>query len=350
MTAAIQADRLVISRVEPAACASSCAEGPSWSAAHLAHAPEWATIVHRAYGHTPLYLSADAPSGPAGMLPAFIVRRPWFGTIVTSMPFLDGGGPCGATADVSRRLVERVIEEARLVGALVVELRCAERLDVPCEPQQHKVNLVLPLPDDPNELWKQLDGSVRNQVRKAERAGLTIEQDADLEEFYAIFAERMRDLGSPVHSIGFLRAMLDVFGDRARLVSVRKDGHPIGGLIAIAHGDTVTVPWAACLHAHFALCPNMLLYWDTIRAACLHGARRFDFGRSTRGAGTYRFKRQWGAVERPLFWYRLPIGASRAAPADDRHDHAANLVRMWRRLPLTLTRCVGPYFRKYLVQ
>ena len=63
------------------------------SQSNLAHSPEWFTVIRNAYGHDPLYLSADDDEGHLGLLPAFIVRRPFFGTVVTSMPFLDGGGP-----------------------------------------------------------------------------------------------------------------------------------------------------------------------------------------------------------------------------------------------------------------
>jgi hypothetical protein len=125
-------------------------------------------------------------------------------------------------------------------------------------------------------------------------------------------------------------------------VLVNKGSATVGGLVALAFKDRVIVPWATCLKEHFALCPNMLLYWETIRTACLEGFARFDFGRSTRQSGTYHFKRQWGAEEEPLFWYRIPIPAHQSS--SDR------LARMWQRLPLAVTRQVGPHIRKYLIQ
>ena len=64
---------------------------------HLAHSAEWAAVIRRAYGHAPLYLAAEDAAGRAGVLPAFVVRRPVGGTVVTSMPFLDGGGPCSSS-------------------------------------------------------------------------------------------------------------------------------------------------------------------------------------------------------------------------------------------------------------
>jgi len=214
------------------------------------------------------------------------------------------------------------------------------------------VNLTLALPADPGHLWQQLHGSVRNQVRKAGRSGLSVELGGPekLDEFYPIFATRMRELGSPVHARRFFAAIFDAFGGQARVALARKGATPVGGLVAVAFKDVLAVPWASCLREYLTLCPNMLLYWETIRAGCLEGFRRFDFGRSTRGSSTYRFKRQWGAQEEPLFWYTIPSNGrpGRARPGAGRG--AALLAGSWRRLPLALTRSLGPHIRKYLTQ
>jgi len=332
--------------------------GGAWSHAvselsqsSLAHSPEWLTVIRQAYGHEPLYLRVEDDEGGLGLLPAFIVRRPLFGTVIASMPFLDGGGPCSSSPALARALVERLIDEARREGANSVELRCTGRLDVAWQPSESKVNLTLPTPADPDRLWRQFDGSVRNQIRKAERSGLSIEFGGleNLEPFYETFAERMRDLGSPVHSKGFLRAVLESFGDRARIALIWKARTIVGGLVALAFKERLVVPWAACIKAYRSLCPNMLLYWETIKTACAEGFGRFDFGRSSRGSGTYRFKRQWGAQDEPLFWYTIPIAPQRRT--DGPETKGADLaVKVWQRLPLGVTRSLGPRVRKYLIQ
>jgi FemAB-related protein (PEP-CTERM system-associated) len=269
------------------------------------------------------------------------------------MPFLDGGGPCGATDALADRLVDTLLAEARRQDAGAVEIRSLTPLSVAVAPRQDKVNLVLRLPSGADRLWRQLDGGVRNQVRKAERGGLTVELAGAerLSAFYDVHATRMRDLGSPVHALGFFRAIFAAFGTRARLVLAWKGGVAVGGLVTLAFKDTVTVPWASCRTEYFALCPNMLLYWEAIRVAATEGFRRFDFGRSSRESGTYRFKRQWGAEESPLFWYRVPLRPTRgAAGTTGSGAGGALLVRAWRRLPVSLTRRLGPPVRRYLTQ
>ena len=320
--------------------------------ANLAHAPEWFGAIQNAYGHTPLYLQAEDVDGQLAVLPAFLVRSRIFGTVVASMPFLDGGGPCGTAGDLANLAVHSLIEEATRLGAGSVELRSTVEIDLPVPALKDKVNLVRPLPGDAGELWGRLDARVRNQVRKAERSGLSVEfgHGETLDAFYDVFAVNMRDLGSPVHARAFFTSILEAFGDRARVGLVRKGPTVIGGLVALAFKDTLIVPWASSLHQYLALCPNVLLYWETLAAACREGFARFDFGRSSRDSGTYRFKRQWGAHEVPLYCYQVPIrrgGGRSLSPADSR---GARLVALWRRLPVGVTRWVGPRVRKYLTQ
>lgn len=319
--------------------------------ASLAHAPEWCSVIQSAYGHDPLYLYGKDEAGRRAILPAFIVRRPLTGSVVTSMPFLDSGGPCG-DARIGGLLVDRLIAEAGRLGAGAVDIRCAERLTIDVAPLEHKVNMILPLPEKPDQLWPALSSTVRNQIRKAERSGLTVERAgcSALPELYSIFATRMRDLGSPVHGLKLFEAVLSTFGSRAHLMLVRKGDTAVGGLIGLSFNSTLFVPWASCLKEYFSLCPNMLLYWETIRSACASGHRQFHFGRSTRDCGTYKFKRQWGATEQPLFWYTVPVPGRRPRTLHAPDNSAGFLSDVWQRLPLALTRQVGPHLRKYLIQ
>jgi serine/alanine adding enzyme len=320
--------------------------------ARLAHAPEWQTIIARAYGHTPLYLTASGDDGACGVVPAFVVRRPLFGTVVTSMPFLDSGGPCSTSSALDALLVERLVAEGRERQARFVEFRSPIRLPLDAEPNESKVNMTLALQDS-DSLWGRLHKNVRNQIRKAERAGLTVEYGGadSLLPFYDAFAERMHELGSPAHGLSFLRLVIDAFGPRVRVALVRQGRVTAGGLIALRFKDRLVVPWASCRKEFFALCPNMLLYWDVLRTACADGCTRFDFGRSTRHSGTYHFKRQWGAEEEPIYWYRIPMAAPRTRRSPTSPSPPGRwLARTWQRLPRSLTRQVGPQIRRYLIQ
>jgi predicted N-acyltransferase len=157
----------------------------------------------------------------------------------------------------------------------------------------------------------------------------------------------MRDLGSPVHSARFFSAAAEAFGDRLRIVVTRLGDRPVGGLVAIDFAGAVTVPWASTLREERRRCPNNQIYWEALRWAIERGAREFDFGRSPIGGGTYRFKRGWGAEERPLAWRRLNCAGDRLSPKSA-GDSALlrGLSTIWSRLPVWVTTRLGPPLRR----
>jgi serine/alanine adding enzyme len=84
----------------------------------------------------------------------------------------------------------------------------------------------------------------------------------------------------------------------------------------------------------------MFLYWNILTFAAEQGYEFLDFGRSSRGSGTYEFKMQWGAVPNQLHWgYWLN---RRASLPGARPVGMQVTSRMWRRLPVSLTNVLGP--------
>jgi FemAB-related protein (PEP-CTERM system-associated) len=191
---------------------------------------------------------------------------------------------------------------------------------------------------------------VRNQVRKALKSGLEVSWSGPegLDDFYDVFAENMRDLGSPVHSRKFFTAILREHADTARLIHVTDGGRTVGSGVCLAFKDTVMIPWASSRREYLSKCPNNLLYWEAIRWGSAEGFRRFDFGRSSRGSGTYHFKRQWGATEQPLRWEIWRRNGDRAALVQASDTRYAVAARAWKHLPVSITRLCGPMLRRQI--
>jgi len=309
------------------------------------HLWRWRTIFEDVFGHRTTYLAARRGNALVGVLPLVLFRSRLFGRSVVSVPFLNYGGVVADGPAAARALVDRACEISREFGASHLELRHARRqvADVPC--RQHKIGLTRPLPSTVEELWDATDRKVRNQVRKAQKEGLVPAGGGTelVDAFYRVFAENMRDLGTPVYSSRLFRSTLALFPDRARVYVVRLGAQVIAGAVAIRFRDTVIVPWASSLKQFRPLCPNMLLYWAMLERATVEGARTFDFGRSTVGGGTHQFKLQWGARPAPLSW-EYPYLAGHDVP-----DHGPTnpkfqkAIALWKRCPLWLTNAVGPH-------
>jgi serine/alanine adding enzyme len=305
------------------------------------HAWDWQEVFARAFGHESIYLIARRGGEVTGVLPLVEIKSLLFGHTLTSLPFLNYGGVLADDVASGQALVAASRREAVARHCRHVELRHVEAQfpDLPCK--QHKVSMRLPLAEG---LWDRLDRKVRNQVRKAEKSGLTVERGGGelVDDFYAVFARNMRDLGTPVYSRRLFEEVFRVFPDRATMHVVRLEGRPIAAGVTYRTPRMTQLPWASSIRDYNALCPNTLLYWDAIQSAAAAGCDVFDMGRSTPNEGTFRFKQQWGAEPLPLHWeYQLQSEQHlpNVSPANPKFQLA---IAVWQRLPLALTLRVGP--------
>lgn len=323
---------------------------PDWSdylsgqpEASLFHDPRWGRVMNAAYGNGCLYLTARRGDRIVGVL-QLVDKKSWlFGHYLCSLPYFDASGVLANDPETAQALLSRAEELRQEEDAQWVELRQGSVLDAAMPVRTDKVALWLSLPESADDLWKALKPKVRNQVRKAEKEGLTVHRGGMelLDEFYAIYVRTMRDLGSPPHSRRFFGEAFGEFPSLTRLMVVRLRERPAAAALMLHDRQGVHVPWAGSDWRLRELCANMLLYWSMLSDACEQKATRFDFGRSTRDSGTHRFKKQWGAEEVPLYWqYLLPEGAELPGLRHDSRKYAF-IEACWRKLPLSVVRVLG---------
>jgi FemAB-related protein (PEP-CTERM system-associated) len=309
------------------------------------HRTGWLKVIERTFGHVPQPLWARDGSGTVlGVLPVVLMKSRLFGTFLTSLPFFNFGGVLAADPAVMTALINRAGELLREDRAEFLELRHIGAVAPDLPAKTHKVTMRLDLSAGAEALWKGFKAKVRNQVRKAEKSGLTVKVGGRelLDDFYAVFARNMRDLGTPVYSKKLFVNVLDIFPDCTRLFAVyHPDGCVAGGL-GTWYRSVFEIPWASSIRDYNPLCPNNLLYWTLIETACGQGCTTFDFGRSTPDKGTFRFKKQWGAEPVQLNWqYLMPNGG--ALPEMNPENAKFKLaIRVWQKLPLPLTKFIGP--------
>jgi len=213
--------------------------------------------------------------------------------------------------------------------------------------RDEKVRMVLDLPADVDALWKLHNAKVRNQIRKGDKFDLAVEVGGEtlLDEFYDVFAINMRDLGTPVYARRLFSEILDRLGNDAELVVVKHDGAAIAGALlihdAIYGPPSTQVPSASCLRDFNHTNANMWMYQKLLERAIERGSKTFDFGRSSVDSGTYKFKKQWGALPQPTVWqYHVRRGDINAVRPDS--PKYRRRIETWQKLPVWLTRLVGP--------
>lgn len=313
--------------------------------ASIYHLHAWHGLIRGLFRHETAPLAAvDAGGAIRGVLPLVRLKSALFGNFAVSMPYFNYGGVLAADAGTRERLLAAAIERAQAWGCKHLELRSTSAGECALPTRTDKVCMELALPASEEALWKGFDAKLRAQIRRPTKEGASaVLGGAELlPEFYDVFARNMRDLGTPVYGRDFFERICADFAAHATLVVVRLGGRAIAAGFLLRWGDRVEIPWASSLREYNRTGANMLLYWESLRHAIARGARRFDFGRSTVDSGTFRFKRQWGAVPVQLHWYywlRDSNELPNLSPANAKYRLA---IGAWQRLPLPVTTWVGP--------
>ena len=316
------------------------------------HLFAWKKAVENAYRHTCCYLYAEQKGDLVGILPLVNLRFPFVLNELVALPYCDFGNCLSNSEDVQEALLSEAIaiqkknrcRKLQLRGNLH-ESRCL-RNNFRHE-DTGKVRMLLRLPVSSEELWSGFKSKLRSQVRKAEKNGLIFQWGGlkNLDDIYRVFAVNMHQLGSPVHSKKWLQEIILQYGDRVRVGMVLLENQVVGMGIILLGSQTVSIPWASTLRDFNRLSPNMLLYWNFLKFSADNNFQYFDFGRSTKGEGTYRFKKQWGAEPRPLFWYTDCDHSQENSRNGKMRERAENI---WMRLPMGLANFMGPMIRKYI--
>mgnify|MGYP001174133276 CR=1 FL=1 len=289
-----------------------------------------------------------------GLLPLVLFAPPDGPARLISLPYTDGAGILADNQAAGNRLLSAALRLAERLNAPHLELRqYGQALFDPeiAEPtwshhaHAFKVGLQRLMPASTAALWDGLPAKVRNQVRKAWRCGCVgrVGGLELLDDFYSVFSENMRDLGSPTHPPDLFRRLIEEHTLGARCLVVYNQDLPVVAAMVFTLGDTLGNPWAASLRRFRPLCANMLLYWLMLCQGVRRGCRRFDFGRSSHGTATYSFKLQWGATMTPLTWHVFSRPVHHWHPTDEK------LVdENWKSMDLAASRLQGPAIRRWI--
>lgn len=317
------------------------------------HLYGWKKSIDKAYGFQSFYLVATSNGHVVGVMPMINIKPPFLGGDLVSLPYCDLGGILADNSDIRKQLLGEALVLAKKFNTNFLEIRTYSDYSSlindgrEVETISNKVSMLLDLPKGSDALWDSFKSKLRSQVRKAEKNGLDFKWGSlsDIGDFYKVFSTNMRDLGSPVHSIKWIEEVLKNYGENARLGLVYKESSVVGGGIILTNGGKVSIPWASTLREYNKLAPNMILYWNFLKYCADNGYNTFDFGRSTPGEGTYKFKAQWGAEEKPLLWSRFRVNGQFKEAGSGKRDIVA---AAWSKLPLFFSNGLGPMIRKYI--
>jgi FemAB-related protein (PEP-CTERM system-associated) len=312
------------------------------------HRAGWARVIETAFGHATHYCFTERDGVISAVLPLARVNTLLFGDTLISNPFCVYGGPLAADAESEAALIAHA--EALLVrtGASALEFRhrapvvhgaasgWIERPDL-------YVTFRKTIDSDHERNMKAIPRKQRAMVRKGIQNGLSSTASRDVAVLHRIYAESVRNLGTPVFSRRYFQILLDVFGDALDIVTIMDQEAPIASVMNFYFRDEVLPYYGGGSAAARGRAGNDFLYWETMRRAADRGCTLFDFGRSKIGTGAFAFKHNWGFEPEGLHYhFRLKPGES-IPDHNPLNPKYRRFVAAWKRLPLPVANIVGPF-------
>lgn len=312
-------------------------------AATFFHRAGWRGVIEAAFRQQAHYLFTEQDGAITGVLPLVHMRSRLFGNRLISAPFCVYGGPLAADAESGQKLVEAAIDKMRQLDARVVEFRtqgpAAEGWTVRSDLY---ATFRRPIDPDPEKNLKAIPRKQRAVVRKAFEYSLQSHSDRDADRFHRLYAESVRNLGTPVFSRHYLRLLLDRFRNCSEVLTVLDGGKPIAAVLSFFFRDEVLPYYGANTPIARQRAASDFMYWEVMRRAAAQGARLFDFGRSKYGTGSFAFKKNWGFTPEPLhyqYWTRPGDAVPEINPLNPKYEL---MIRAWKHLPLPVANLLGP--------
>ena len=313
------------------------------------HLAPWAKVIGRAFGHTTHYAMAEQDGAVVGVLPLVRMRTRLFGDSLVSVPFCVYGGPIAATREAAAALEAHALGLMRRTGVPYMEFRRLHPPDRDSPEAGWPARPVLyytfrkPITGDAEKDLKAIPGKQRGTVRKAIQNGLRSVAHRDTDAHYRIYAESVRNLGTPVFPRRYFRLLRDVFPEALDIVTVLHEERPVAGMLNFYFRDEALPYYGGATRGANRFGASAFMFWEVMRrGGAERGARLYDFGRSKAGTGSFDFKKNWGFAPQPLHHcYQLREGA-RAPENNPNNPKYRLMIEAWKRLPLPVANLLGP--------
>lgn len=317
------------------------------------HRPGWSIAVERSCRQPAHYLVAQADGRLTGAMPLSEVHSPLFGRALVSVGFAVGGGPIADDRDTSDALAEAAWHIAGRLSCPSLELRGGTAPDDDAWHLEQGIyaGFARPLAENDEQELLAIPRKQRAEVRRALGFDLEIvigRDETHRRDHYDVYAESVRNLGTPVFPRALFGAVLDAFPDDADILTVRHEGRPLASVLSLYHGGAVLPYWGGGTRDARTWRANDLMYYALMRHARQRGCSSFDFGRSKFGTGAFAFKKNWGFEPRPLAYAVRTADGQAPRQVNPLNPKYRLQIALWQRLPLPIANRLGPWIARGL--
>lgn len=318
-------------------------------AATFFHRVAWKSVIEDSFSQKSYYAFVERAGVVTGILPLVHMKSRLFGNGLASLPFAVYAGPVADDAASHDALDAYAIALADRLNVEYLEYRNRQPLrpDWPCKDDLY-FTFRRPIEQDPEQNLKAIPRKQRAVVRQSLKNGLEAVVENNVDTVFAVYAESVRNLGTPVFPKRYFRNLKTVFGKDCELLVIRKDGKPVSGVLSFYFRDEVLPYYGGGTRDARKLGANDFMYWDLMSRAGQQGYRVFDFGRSKAGTGAFSFKKNWGFTPTALHYeYRLRT-IDRMPEHNPLNPKYQLMIAAWKRLPLPVANALGPFIVRNL--
>lgn len=320
------------------------------------HLASYTYFLEETYGLKGYALGFYEDSELCGVLPGILIKSFTQNRKIVSMPFSDGGGMILKNNVVIKdslllSALDTLLKES---GASHIELRGTECSGgkIPNNiffRQSDCVKATLPL-CEPSIMYKAIDYSIKKNLKRAEESSLSCENECNEQMiksvFYPMYLEKMKEFGTPPHSLTFFLNMASLMKGRVQLFTVRFKGDIASLLWGVKTECSLQIIFILSKKEYLSYRPNDFVHWEMIKSAYSEGCLVFDFS-VARYDGQRKYKEKWGTSFCDYSHYFYPHNRNYSSTPSFVKPTLPN--RLWSKcIPKQLTSFIGPMIRKRL--
>ena len=313
------------------------------------HLSAWARVISQSFCHSTHYALAEQDGAVVGVLPLARMKTLLFGDLLASTPYCVYGGALAATPEGAAALEAHALQLQAKLRTPCLEYRRLGGPDQgwverPALYYTFRKAIVAMTGDEAKDMAANIPRKQRAEVRKGSKRGLEIRTDSDVDALFHVYAESVRNLGSPVFPKRYFSALLEAFPDESDITTVLHDGRAVASVLSFHFKQEVLPYYGGGTREARGLAAADVMYWEVMRrAAQQRGATLFDFGRSKADTGAFAFKKNWGFEPQQLHYcYRLAPGA-KVPDNNPNNPKYRHFISAWKHLPLPVANAIGPH-------
>ncbi|RRJ84589.1 FemAB family XrtA/PEP-CTERM system-associated protein [Aestuariirhabdus litorea] len=312
------------------------------------HRYEWGEAVVATYGGEYIYIVAKEEGSIRGVLPLGRSKSFLFGDYLCSVPFGVYGGIVADTEDIAQQLDSYACRLAENMNVDYLEVRNQQGTGRGTPGRDIYVTFRKPILEGAENNLKAIPRKQRAVVRKGINLGLSFSITKDVDTFYKLYSESVRNLGTPVFSKDLFRNILRFFPDQSFILTIFDKDNPVCSVLTLSYKKEIIPYYGGGGHLARALHGNDFMYWKLMEWAANSGFTSFDFGRSKVGTGSFSFKKNWGFESTPLAYEYFLVRKQSVPDKSPLNPKIKPLIEVWKRMPLSLTNTIGPFVSKSL--